>query len=35
VDGQVIMRNRKLLLVDEAEIISKVNELAAKALAMV
>ena len=35
VDGRVIMRNRKLLLVDEKEIVSKVNELAAKALAMV
>ena len=32
VDGRVIMRNRKLLLVDEKEIVSRVNELAAKAL---
>ncbi len=33
VDGQMIMRNRKLQLVDEKEILSKVNELASKAVA--
>jgi len=32
IDGQVVMRNRKLQLVDEKEIVSKVNELASKAL---
>ena len=32
VDGRVIMKNRKLQFVDEKETVSKVNELAAKAL---
>ena len=34
VDGRLIMRNRKLLLVDEKQIVDKVNQSAARALDM-